>query len=130
MGATALLIASKYEEIYPAELQDLVDRCEPAPSRTELLATEGAVLRALEHRITVPSACTFLVRYLKAGPAETRLVRLSSYVLEGTLQSYALLRYLPSQLAAAAVCIARRSLGRGAWSPALTDYARYSGPLC
>jgi len=36
-----------------------------------------------------------------------------------------LFNYLPSQLAAAAVLIARRCVGRNSWSPTLLKYAKY-----
>jgi len=125
VGVTALLIASKYEEIYPPELRDLVYICDRAYSRDEILGMEETVLKTLEYQITIPSAHAFLVRYLKAAHADKRIVQLSCYVLDGTLQSYALLHYLPSQLAAAAVLIARRCVGRNSWSPTLLRYAQY-----
>jgi len=86
---------------------------------------EEKILKTLEYNITVPSAHVFLVRYLKAGHADKKIVQLSCYILDGTLQSYQLLHYLPSQLAAAAVFIARRTVGRNGWSPTLLNYANY-----
>ena len=65
------------------------------------------------------------MRYLKAAHADRKIVQLSCYILDGTLQSYNLLHYLPSQLAAAAVLIARKTVGRNAWSPTLLKYAAY-----
>jgi hypothetical protein len=86
---------------------------------------EEQILKTLEYKITIPSAHAFLVRYLKAAHADKRIVQLSCYILDGTLQSYNLLNYLPSQLAAAAVYIARRTVGRNSWSPTLLKYAGY-----
>ena len=86
---------------------------------------EEVILKTLEYQITIPSAHAFLVRYLKAAHADKRIVQLSCYILDGTLQSYNLLHYLPSQLAAAAVFIARRTVGRNSWSPTLLKYANY-----
>jgi len=120
-----LLIASKYEEIYPPELRDLVYICDKAYSQKEILETETVVLRSLQYQITIPSAHAFLVRYLKAAHADKQIVQLSCFILDGTLQSYNMLNYLPSQLAAAAVLIARRTVGRNAWSPTLLKYAQY-----
>ena len=40
VGVTALLIASKYEEIYPPELRDLVYICDRAYSKSEILKME------------------------------------------------------------------------------------------
>ncbi|GMI42763.1 hypothetical protein TrCOL_g3812 [Triparma columacea] len=126
VGVTCLLIASKYEEIYPPELRDLVYICDRAYSKSEILDMEETVLKALDYSITIPSAHAFLVRYLKAAHADKKMVQLSCYVLDGTLQSYKLLNYLPSELAAAAVYIARRAAGRNCWSPTLLKYAEYA----
>lgn len=125
VGVTSLLIASKYEEIYPPELRDLVYICDRAYTRTEIIDMEENILKTLEYNITIPSAHAFLVRFLKAAHADKRIVQLSCFILDGTLQSYNLLHYLPSQLAAAAVFIARRTVGRNSWSPTLLKYARY-----
>lgn len=125
VGVTSLLIASKYEEIYPPELRDLVYICDRAYTRTEIIEMEEKILKTLEYNITIPSAHAFLVRFLKAAHADKRIVQLSCYILDGTLQSYNLLHYLPSQLAAAAVFIARRTVGRNSWSPTLLKYANY-----
>ena len=125
VGVTALLLASKYEEIYPPELRDLVYICDRAYSKGEILEMEETILKALSYKITLPSAHCFLVRFLKAAHADKKMVQLSCYVLDGCLQSFQLMNYLPSQLAAAAVYIARRSAGRNAWSPTLLKYAQY-----
>jgi len=83
------------------------------------------ILKTLEYQITVPSAHAFLVRFLKAGHADKKIVQLSCFLLDGTLQSYGLLQYLPSQLAAAVVFIARRHVGRNGWSPTLLNTSDY-----
>ncbi|CAB9499835.1 G2/mitotic-specific cyclin [Seminavis robusta] len=125
VGVTALLISSKFEEIYPPELRDLVYICDRAYTRSDIIDMEETILKTLEYQITIPSAHAFLVRYLKAAHADKKIVQLSCYILDGTLHSYQLLHYLPSQLAAAAVFIARRSVGRNSWSPTLLKYAEY-----
>ena len=86
---------------------------------------EETILKTLEYNVTIPSAHAFLVRYLKAGHADKKIVQLSCFILDGTLQTYSLLHYLPSQLAAAVVFIARRVVGRNAWSPTLLKYSMY-----
>ena len=125
VGITALLIASKYEEIYEIALEDCVYICDRAFPRVEIIDMEANILQALEFRISFPTAHTFLVRYLKAANASTQIVHLSYFILDGTLQSYYLLHFLPSQLAAAAVFVARKAVGRNAWSPTLLKHASY-----
>lgn len=126
VGATAFFIASKYEETFPVALDDLVYMCDNAYTFQDILVFETEMLQTLEYRITVPTAHVFLLRFLKAGHADKKIVQLSCYLLDGTLQNYSLNRYLPSQLAAAAVFIARRTIGRNPWSPTLLEFAKYS----
>ena len=91
----------------------------------KIIEMEEKILKTLEYQITIPSAHAFLVRFLKAGHADKKIVQLSCYIMDGTLQSYSLLHYLPSQLAAAAVFISRRTVGRNGWSPTLLNYSDY-----
>ena len=126
IGVSCLLIASKYEEIYPPELRDLVYVCDRAYSGNEILEMEGGILKALGYQVTTPSAFYFLLRDLKAAHADKRIVQLACFVLDGTLQSYGLLHYLPSQLAAGAILIARKTVGRNPWSPTLLHYTGYT----
>ena len=125
VGVTSLFIASKYEEIYPAPLCDHVFICDHAYTSNEILGMEHDILETLKYQVTVPTAHIFLVRFLKAGHADKTIVQLACYILDGTLESYKLNQYLPSQLAAAAVFIARRTVGRNPWSPTLLRYAVY-----
>jgi hypothetical protein len=91
----------------------------------QIIEMEEKILKTLEYNITIPSAHAFLVRFLKAAHADKCIMQLSCFILDGTLQSYNLLHYLPSQLAAAAVFIARRTVGRNSWSPTLLKYTNY-----
>lgn len=125
LGVTALFLASKYEEIYPPEIGDLIYICDRAYKKNQIIAMEEKILNVLSYNMTVPSAHVFLVRFLKAAHADRKIVQLSCYILDGTLASYTLLHYKPSQLAAAAVMIARKVVGRNAWSPTLRHYACY-----
>ena len=62
-----------------------------------------------------------MMRYLKAGHADRRMVWLASYVAERMLQEYSMLKYLPSMVAACAVYVAAAQPFGG--RRALTDAA-------
>ena len=149
VGVSALLLASKspprvprrspeaarastprrsrrYEEIYPPELKDLVYITDKAYTQEQILSMEEKMVKALKYKMTIASIHCFMMRYLKAGHADRRMVWLASYVAERMLQEYAMLKYLPSMVAACAVYIARKNLGRNAWSPTLLHYAQYT----
>lgn len=89
---------------------------------------EAEILTTLDFKFTVPTIHTFLCRYLKAAHADRAMVQLSCYLTERCLQEYTLLKYLPSQIAASAVLIARTSLKRHPWSPTLVKYTGYDEP--
>ena len=125
VGIATLLISSKFEEVWALTSTDCVCVCDNAYSEKEVVDMEASILWALNYEINVPSAHTFMVRYLTAVNATTDVVSLSNYVLDGTLQSYYLLKFLPSQLAAAAVFISRKTLGEDAWCPELVRHALY-----
>lgn len=86
---------------------------------------ESDILQTLDFNCTVPTIHTFLCRFLKAAHADREMVQLSCYLTERSLQEYSLLKYLPSQIAAACVLVARTSLNRHPWSPTLLKYTDY-----
>lgn len=126
LGVTALSLASKYEEIYPPTISDLVRICDNAYTETQIVDMEFEILGKLNYNITVPTSHTFLVRFLKAGHANRKIVHYSIYLLDSTLQCHDLLQFLPSQLAAAVIMIARTKENRYPWSPTLQKYTNYT----
>ena len=88
---------------------------------------EENILKTLNYSVTVPTPHTFLIRFLKAAHADKLMAQLACFLLDGTLLSLENLTCLwrPSQLAAAAILLARRQLGRHNWSPTLVAYSLY-----
>jgi cyclin B len=106
----------------------LVYITDKAYTKQEILEMEADILTTLDFKFTVPTIHTFLCRYLKAAHADRAMVQLSCYLTERCLQEYTLLRFLPSEIAAAAVLIARTTLKRHPWSPTLVKYTHYDEP--
>lgn len=125
VGVTAMLLASKYEEIYPPEIRDLVFITDRAYNKEQILEMESTMANALEFRLTVPTIYCFLLRYLKAAHADKKIVQLSCYVAERMLQEVTMLDYLPSVVACCAIYVARKNMGRNSWSPTLEKYTKY-----
>ncbi len=65
VSVAALLIASKYEEIYVPELQDFVFITDNAFTIDEILAMERSILVTLQFNVTIPSSYRFLQRFCK-----------------------------------------------------------------
>jgi len=65
LGVVALLISSKYEEIYPPEIRDLQIVSEGRFSRGEILYWEVEVLNVVKFDVGITSQYFFLERYRK-----------------------------------------------------------------
>jgi cyclin B len=129
VGVTAMLIASKYEEIYAPEVRDFVYITDKAYTKEQILQMEAQMLNALDFRITVPTAYVFLNRFLKAcgeTEATAKINLMSSYLVERALQEYKTLAYTPSKLAAAGVNMAMRTVrGPAAWDAKMERFTGY-----
>ena len=55
VGVSALLLASKYEEIYPPELKDLVYITDKAYTQEQILGMEEKMVKALKYKMTIAS---------------------------------------------------------------------------
>lgn len=71
LGVSALLIATKYEEIYPPTIKDMVYITDNAYSKDEILAMESTVLVSLDFNIQQTSQFRFLERYAKVNKCDT-----------------------------------------------------------
>lgn len=64
VGVSALLIACKYEEIYPPALKEFVTICDKAYNADQILEMEADILISIDFRLTHTSALRFLERYV------------------------------------------------------------------
>ncbi|KAJ0953922.1 putative cyclin [Helianthus annuus] len=79
---SAMLIACKYEEIWPPEVNDLIAISDNAYSGEHILVMEKAILSQLGWYLTVPIPYVFLVRYTKASiPSDDEPTILQSWPL-------------------------------------------------
>ena len=113
LGVTSLLISTKYEEIYPPELKDLLSVSENKFTRKEVLAMERDMLSTLDFNLTTPSAYRFLERFRRLSTttaSDDQLFFFAQYIQEVSLLDASLLQYRPSELAAASLILAAKSL--------------------
>jgi len=132
VGVTAMLVASKYEEIWAPEVRDFVYISDKAYDRAQILAMEREMLAALGYRLTVPTSYQFLARLLKAASAhyDKRLALFVAYCAELCLVEYGSLRYAPSELAAGVMYVAMRAMGReDPYPPRLAAHAGVPGAV-
>jgi len=127
VGITSMLIASKYEEIYAPECNDFVYISDGAYTKEQILAMEQTILNTLNFNLTSPSSLHFLRRYSKAAGSDYTIHTLCKFIIELMLVDAKLLKFLPSEIAAGAVYIARVMTQKTPlWTPTLEHYTTYT----
>lgn len=124
IGTAAVLIACKYEEIYPPEIRDCVYITDNAYTRDEILRMEQKILHFFRFNVSMPTIHQFLVRFLKIANGSHLCSPRAQYFAERALQEHDMLKWKPSLVAAAAVYLAKRNETLDAWVRAFTDVYR------
>jgi cyclin B len=130
VGVTAMLIASKYEEMYPPEVRDFVWIADNTYTRGEIISLEGVMLRELDYDLGTPLPVHFLNRGIKACSADKTTETMATYFCELSLVGYEMAHFLPSEKAAASLCLARavmtQSTSEKAWAPNLAHFMGFA----
>lgn len=128
VGVTAMLLASKYEEIWAPEVRDFVYISDRAYNRDQILHMEKHMLNSLKFNLTVPTIYHFVHRFMKAaGVTENAgLIFYSMYLVELSLPDYSMLRFPYSMIAASAVSAACSVYGHDPMPHALLRISGYS----
>jgi hypothetical protein len=108
VGVAALLIATKYEEIYPPTVKDFIYVTKNAYKRSEILDMERHILFTLEFEVQETSSYRFLERYAKVARGDSVVFFLSQYLIELALLDSKMNQYPPSLQASAALYVAMR----------------------
>ncbi|XP_041369719.1 G2/mitotic-specific cyclin-B-like [Gigantopelta aegis] len=126
VGVTSMLVASKYEEMYAPEVADFVYITDNAYTKTDIKDMERDILRKLDFSLGKPVCLQFLRRNSKAGKVDTRKHTLAKYLMELTITEYDMVQYLPSEIAAAALCLSIRLMDDSKWTTTLAHYSAYT----
>ena len=128
LGVATLLIAAKYEEIYPPELRDFLAVSENKFTKKNVLDMEKDILLTLNFRLTAPSSYRFLQRYRRISPAinDDEVFFYAQYLQEISLLDATLLKFKPSQIAAASVILSAKQLKKiNCWNNDMVKYTGY-----
>ena len=126
VGATSMLIACKYEQIYTPYINDFNYLCEEMYTKQQFIDMERTILVTLEFKLGQPSAMTFLRRISKAENYDIATRTIAKYLVESTILSEKFLAYTPSVIAAASILAARRMRAAGPWDATMTYYSCYT----
>ncbi|XP_058054716.1 G2/mitotic-specific cyclin-B2 [Anopheles bellator] len=138
VGVTAMFIASKYEELFPPEIQDFVFITDDTYQKYQILEMEKEMLKVLEFQMGKPLPTHFLRRFSKAAKASDLNHVLAKYLLELASVDYSTAHYKPSEIAAAALYVSlflfplncsngtKKDITTRIWSKTLEHYTQYS----
>lgn len=115
VGATALFVAAKYEDIDCPSVQDIVYTVNSGYSVHEILQAARFMLSILHFELGWPSPISFLYRIGKADYYNLETRTLAKYFLEITILDERFVSSPSSFLAAGAYSISRLFLGKGNW---------------
>lgn len=115
VGVTAMFIASKYEEVLSPHVQNFRHVADDGFTEEEILSAERFVLAALNYDLSYPNPMNFLRRISKADNYDIQTRTLGKYLLEISCLDHRFIGHPPSQVAAAAMYLARLVLERGEW---------------
>lgn len=124
VGVTAMLIACKYEEIYPPEVKDFVYITDNAYTKQEIMDMEYLMLKKFNFNVTVISSFRFLERFNKLSQDSESMFYLAQYMLELALVEYKMIKYKPSMLASGAIYLAHKIMNKpDAWPLKVEQYS-------
>ncbi|XP_018484825.1 cyclin-A3-4 isoform X2 [Raphanus sativus] len=132
VGVSAMLIASKYEEISPPKVEDFVYITDNTFTRQDVVSMEADILLALQFELGCPTIKTFLRRFTRVAQEDfsdslLQIEFLCCYLSELSLLDYSCVKFLPSLLAASAIFLARFIIRpkQHPWNPMLEEYTMY-----
>ncbi|MCJ1259069.1 hypothetical protein MMC24_006904 [Lignoscripta atroalba] len=126
VGATAIFVAAKYEEINCPSVQEIVYMVDGGYTVDEILKAERFMLSMLQFELGWPGPMSFLRRISKADDYDLETRTLAKYFLEITIMDERFVGSPPSFAAAGAHCLARMMLKKGNWSQAHIYYSNYT----
>ncbi|XP_033954148.2 cyclin-A1 [Pseudochaenichthys georgianus] len=127
VGTAALMIAAKYEEICPPELNEFVYTTDSTYTKKQLVRMEHVFLKVLSFRMAVPTINQFLRLFMSVHPVCTITENLAQYVAElSLLEIDPFLQYTPSLVAAGAYCLAAYIVNKSLWPDSLNAFTGYT----
>lgn len=129
IALAAVFIASKYEEIVPLEINDLLYVCDSSLSTGEILKMEMKIVTEMQCSFGRPVPAHFVRRYCNVAKATKIEQACSFYLTDVSLMSYKLCYMKPSIIAASALyiamCVSNGAVDTNLWTLTLIRYSTY-----
>ncbi|KAH1014292.1 G2/mitotic-specific cyclin-B3-like isoform X1 [Dendroctonus ponderosae] len=125
VGATAMFVASKFDERLPPLIDDFLYLCDGAYTRKEIIKMEISLLRVVDFNLGIPISYRFLRRFARCSKTSMNILTLARYILEFSLMDYDTIHIRDSLIAAASLYLALRMKFVSKWTPTLEFYTGY-----
>ncbi|MCQ2816261.1 MAG: hypothetical protein MJ252_03240 [archaeon] len=109
VAISALLIASKYEEMIPPYAENLLKMTESAYSKQEMMTMENNILRVLHFDLTIVTPLSFLQIYNAYFHFDNNIYLLSLCLIEVSNLEFKMIKYLPSVWAVSAILLSYKA---------------------
>ncbi|XP_044252308.1 G2/mitotic-specific cyclin-A-like [Tribolium madens] len=128
VGATAMMIAGKIEEIYPPDSKEWSYLTRDAFSVDQIHKMEQLMLKVLNFEMNPPTILDFIKRLCTKHKIDKKTMYLAMYLSELVLlEGDEYLQHFPSKLASAALALARYTLSKSdPWNRKLEETAGYT----
>jgi hypothetical protein len=126
VGCASLLIASKIEDIFPAQSVDLIQLAERGFTQSELFSTEIQVINAIRFDTTFATPLFFLTHFMRIHDQTKESLLLGRYILEICQTHERFFGIAPSMAAAVAAMVTRILTGQEKWPRELAGYTMYA----
>jgi len=125
LGTGCLLVAAKYEELFPPRIERFVRVGAGAFTKKHLLEMEKVILSVLDYYLTVVTPFQFLKRFLMCACADENTQFLACYFAEICSVHYEMVKYKASDVAAACVHMAHLfAMKHLVWDDRMMHYSR------
>ncbi|XP_073156637.1 G2/mitotic-specific cyclin C13-1-like isoform X2 [Henckelia pumila] len=132
LGVSCMLIAAKYEEISPPNIEDFCYITDNTYTKEEVVDMERDILKFLDFELGNPTIKTFLRILTRVAQEEPKFSTLQfdflcCYLAELSLLEYRCIQYIPSKVAASTIFLSRFILQPNChpWSQRLQQYTGY-----
>ncbi|CAH9100580.1 unnamed protein product [Cuscuta epithymum] len=132
LGVSAMLIASKYEEISPPHVDDFCYITDNTFNKKEVVKMEQDVLKSLKFELGNPTIRSFLKKFIEIAEEDyktgkVQFLFLVYYLAELSLLDYYCVKFFPSMVASSVIFLARFTLKPNVhpWNQKLHQYTGY-----
>lgn len=128
VGAAAMLLAGKIEEIYPIDVKEWSYLTGDAFTPRQIIKMEQLVAKVLKFKMQPPTTCMFIEHFCQEHNLDSKTTNLAMYISELVLvEGKEYLNYLPSKLAAASIALARYTLSKEKpWPKKFKEHSGYT----